>query len=299
MPFDAKVIRVVIASPSDTADARQVLKTTIEEWNGLHGESTGIMLLALMWERDATPEMGQRPQEILNRQLIDAADILIGIFWTRLGTPTSEADSGTVEEIDRAYKAGKPVLLYFSSVPVVPQSIDQEQYARLTEFRDNVMKRALVDSFASLDELRWKSSAALIRTIRDRFVGSDDDLPSTESALEAKREKRAVIIARIDREREITAFSSRGQPRYSTRERLVIENRGTGAAEDLTVGIELPEEADGAKPTVFVPGPIGRLVPGAAVDFPLLRAFGTSSRWDVFCTWREGDAWYEERQSMS
>jgi hypothetical protein len=36
------------------------------------------------------------------------------MFWTKLGTATGVAASGTVEEIDRFVAAGKPAMLYFS-----------------------------------------------------------------------------------------------------------------------------------------------------------------------------------------
>jgi hypothetical protein len=122
VPFDARVVRVLIASPGDTVNERQVLRGALEDWNGINADQ-GVMVLPLMWERDATPEMGDRPQGVINRQLVDLADLLIGVFWTRLGTPTSEAESGTVEEIERCIEAGNPVLLYFSSKPVVLASV--------------------------------------------------------------------------------------------------------------------------------------------------------------------------------
>jgi hypothetical protein len=89
MTFPATVVRVLIASPGDTGQARLLLRDVLQEWNSLHAEDSSVMLLPVMWERDATPEMGDRPQGIINRQLVDASDILVGIFWTRLGTPTS------------------------------------------------------------------------------------------------------------------------------------------------------------------------------------------------------------------
>jgi hypothetical protein len=44
------------------------------------------------------------------------------MFWTKLGTDTGVADSGTVEEIDQFVSAGKPALLYFSSRPINPEA---------------------------------------------------------------------------------------------------------------------------------------------------------------------------------
>jgi len=94
MPLNALVVRVFIASPSDTVNARRALRQTLEDWNSDHAEHDKIMLLPILWERDATPEVGDPPQAIINRQLVDVADMLIGVFRTRLGTPTGEAESG-------------------------------------------------------------------------------------------------------------------------------------------------------------------------------------------------------------
>jgi hypothetical protein len=136
VPFTGQILRILIASPSDTASARAVLDEVIQEWNAMNAEKFGVVLLSRMWERDASPEMGGGPQAVINRQLVDEADALLGTFWTRLGTPTSEAESGTAEEIRRLVDARKPVALYFSDEPVVPSSIDSDQYERLRAFRE-------------------------------------------------------------------------------------------------------------------------------------------------------------------
>ena len=79
--------------------------------------------------------MGDRPQALLNEQLVFDADILIGVFWTRLGMPTGREESGTVEEIREFLERGKPVLLYFSKRPIAPDRLDPEQFRKLTEFQ--------------------------------------------------------------------------------------------------------------------------------------------------------------------
>jgi hypothetical protein len=76
------------------------------------------------------PELGDRPQEIVNRQVVDACDILIGIFWSRLGTPTRISDSGTEEAIERFLNTGRPVMLYFSQAPVNARTVNLTQYRK-------------------------------------------------------------------------------------------------------------------------------------------------------------------------
>ena len=109
----ATVLEVLIASPSDVTAARDAITAAIHAWNGTHSEREGVILQPLRWELDARPELGDRPQAVINRQIVDRADITIAVFWTRLGTPTGHAASGTAEEIQRSFDAGRPTLLYF------------------------------------------------------------------------------------------------------------------------------------------------------------------------------------------
>ena len=47
--------------------------------------------------------------------MVEHSDILVGIFWTRFGSPTGIEGSGTVEEIKQFMQFGRPTLLYFST----------------------------------------------------------------------------------------------------------------------------------------------------------------------------------------
>lgn len=297
MPFSATVVRVLIASPSDTAVVRQVLREALEDWNGLHAENDGVMVLPLMWERDATPEMNDRPQVVINRQLVDVADMLVGVFWTRLGTPTSEAESGTAEEIERLIEAGKPVLLYFSSEPIAPDIIEAGQYSRLVAFRKALEKRGLVDRFSTTEELRRKASAALTKTIRERFaipIG-----PSVATDMRTAKGPRARLVANVNREREVRGFSKAGKPQYATRKRLVVENRGSEAAENLTFQFELPPGVGEELPTVFGgDDAINKLAPGGVLEYSLMTHGGTADQWDIVFRWSEDNNQYEDRNTL-
>jgi hypothetical protein len=103
--------------------------------------SRRIVLLPVGWETHSAPILGDRPQEIINSQILRDSDLLIAVFWTRIGTPTGKAVSGTVEEIDKHIHDGKPALIYFSSTPVRPESVDEEQYKMLKEFKEECKKR--------------------------------------------------------------------------------------------------------------------------------------------------------------
>ena len=63
-------------------------------------EKSGLELLR--WETSTRPGIGSEPQDIINSQIGDEYDVFIGILWGRIGSPTSKADSGTLEEFERA-----------------------------------------------------------------------------------------------------------------------------------------------------------------------------------------------------
>ena len=101
MAYDSRVYRILIASPSDVEEEREIAERVIQEWNDLYSYSRKIVLLPLRWETHTAPEFGTRRQEVINRAIVDECDLLVGIFWTRIGSPTGAADSGTLEEIER------------------------------------------------------------------------------------------------------------------------------------------------------------------------------------------------------
>jgi hypothetical protein len=166
MVYQARVHRVLIASPSDVANERMAIRRTVFEWNSVHSLEQQAVVLPVMWEFEATPEMGEPPQGILNRQLVNSSDILIGIFWTRLGTPTGREESGTVEEIKEFLDKGKSVLLYFSSAPTVPSRLDPEQFRKLTEFKHWCRQRGIVFDYESTDDLGELIRRHLLATVR-------------------------------------------------------------------------------------------------------------------------------------
>src|SRR5690606_12095341 len=130
MAYQATVLNVMIASPSDVAEERRLVRDAIYEWNAIHSKQFNVMLNPIRWETHVAPEMGNRPQEIINKSILNDADILIGIFWTRLGTDTGEYASGTVEEISRHIDSQKLTSIYICDKPIPPSQIT-EQYQKL------------------------------------------------------------------------------------------------------------------------------------------------------------------------
>lgn len=178
MSFESRVYRVLIASPSDVDDEREIAVRVIQEWNDLHSFNRKVVLLPLRWETHTAPEYGTRPQSVINKAIVDQCDLLVGIFWTRIGSPTGVAESGTLEEIDRVASAGKPAMLYFSKVGVDPATLDLSQIEKLNEFKDKSYSNSLNESYKSVVDFRDKFARQLELKVRDLQKDENDGTPS-------------------------------------------------------------------------------------------------------------------------
>lgn len=167
MAYDSRVYRILIASPSDVEEEREIAVRVIQEWNDLYSYSRRVVLLPLRWETHTAPEYGTRPQEVINRAIVDQCDLLVGIFWTRIGSPTGVAESGTLEEIERVGNAEKPVMLYFSRVEIDPDRIDLAQIEKLKRFKENTYPKGLIENYKTIIEFRDKFAKQLELKVRD------------------------------------------------------------------------------------------------------------------------------------
>jgi len=182
MPYSATVFSVLIASPSDVADEREAIAATLHEWNSLNSQTTGYVLLPVMWESHSAPAMGGRPQEIINKQVVRGCDMLIGAFWTRLGSPTGVEESGTVEEIRWFLKESKPVMLYYSKQHVDLDRIDTAQLEKLKQFKASIRDKGIQADYSSVPELKQVLLRHLTIVMRDMSVAPKVDARTVRAA---------------------------------------------------------------------------------------------------------------------
>lgn len=211
MPYSAEVYKVMIASPGDVATERQVIRDVVHEWNAVHSEDRAAVLMPVGWESHASPQMGLRPQEVINRQVLKNCDLLIAAFWTRIGSPTGEFSSGTVEEIEEHLSVGKPAMIYFSNQPVKPDSVDAEQYQALRDFKDSCRDRGLIESYDSISEFREKISRHLAQTVIRNFVPDAIQRNNSEArhpAVPELSQNAKALLTAVSQDREGTLFKS-------------------------------------------------------------------------------------------
>jgi formylglycine-generating enzyme required for sulfatase activity len=169
-------IKILVASPSDVDRERKIVEEVIEDWNIRNGDERKMVLEAVLWEKHASPESrgdGNGPQPQITRQIVDACDCAIGIFWNRVGTPTAIAPGGAVEEVQWMMTVlNRPVMLYFSDMPIAPSKIDDQQKAKLKEFKATMKADGLVWEYNTLEEFRINFSRHLDKQIREWFCTS-------------------------------------------------------------------------------------------------------------------------------
>ncbi|MGJ8649584.1 MAG: OST-HTH/LOTUS domain-containing protein [Opitutaceae bacterium] len=161
MAFSATVYRILVASPGDVGEERDIIPEVINEWNAVSSFATKIILMPLKWESHSSPLLGGRPQEIINEQIVKDADLLVGVFWTRMGTHTGKAVSGTAEEIQQFVDAEKPVMLYFSQSPIDPDKIEIDQFTALKKFKDKMRLKGLTETYSGTIDFRQRFTRQL------------------------------------------------------------------------------------------------------------------------------------------
>ena len=192
MSYFATVLKVMIASPTDVQQERSIARKIIHEWNSVNSERNSVVLLPVGWETHAAPALGERPQELINRQVLRTCDLLVAMFWTRIGTSTGVAESGTVEEVREHLSANKPAMLYFSTAPTTLASVDQEQYNALSRFKDSIRDMGIFEEYASTGSFEHTFRRQLAQTINgilshaeDLDVGSHPSFSSAQDTIHA------------------------------------------------------------------------------------------------------------------
>jgi hypothetical protein len=191
--FEAKVFKVLIASPGDVDEERQAIPEVISRWNDSNSEPNKVVLLPVKWETHSAPLLGGRPQSVVNNQVVMSCDMAIGVFWTRLGSPTGVSESGTAEEIEWFIDNNKPVMVYFSSRNIDPTKLDIDQYKALKEFKEKMQKIGLTGAYTSLTDLKEKLLNQISINVRQLLSGVPIT-PPTPRELKARKESLRNII---------------------------------------------------------------------------------------------------------
>jgi hypothetical protein len=221
MPYPATVIEIMLASPGDVKDERVIVRKVIHQWNAENSRREKVALLPMGWETHAGSDVsGQRAQAHINDHLVQYADIMIGIFWTRLGTPTGRYGSGSAEEIKLHHKQRKPLMLYFSNTVTPPDTLDSKQYQEVRKLKEWAKGEGLIGTYSGLQEFTelFRKDLALILNQDDRLrarVAPAQDVDRPRSQLLSADAKYLLSMIAKDPEGKLRLYNKSGLARYS------------------------------------------------------------------------------------
>lgn len=182
----SKEINVVLASPGDLIEERELLLNKLERKFRMdkHEDLCGHRLLIHGWE-DLASQTGYA-QDVINEQIIKKMDIVLAIFKHKLGTPTinqetgkKRSSSGTAEELLFALdnkSNDKPVgMAYFYSKPPSPpfgaENYDKmkEDWDNLLAFKKSISNKVIYKPFTTKDELIDILSKDIMKNVTELF----------------------------------------------------------------------------------------------------------------------------------
>lgn len=207
MAYSAMTYRMLISAPGDVSDHdRSIVMDTVARWNATYGPSFVATIVPLYWRLNSAARHGERPQTTLNEQLVESVDIVLALFWHRLGTDTGEAESGTAEEIDEAHAAGAEVGILLCGRPY-PQELDTDQLERLRKYVERVKPHSLILGYEDDLSLARQTDAMIAQAVgrsggkaqaaakrgpagaevRSRIVSEERDITDTKGKASTKR----------------------------------------------------------------------------------------------------------------
>ena len=227
-----KTIRIFLASPSDVEEERDVLSALIREVNDVLAflvPDRALRLELVRYETHTYPDMG-RAQDVINRQIPIDYEIFVGVMWKRVGTPTANSPSGTIEEFRRALahrqSTGRPVIMFYfcdEQVPF-PRGEDLDQLQKVVQFRDELSSIGYTLSYPKRTEFRDHVRGGILRAIADLLGGSIKSVslgitePSSAAFADEDRDSMAELASQYD---EVRRTMSPG----SARTQVMIDRR--------------------------------------------------------------------------
>lgn len=173
--LDLKKCNIFIGSPGDVVRYKDKIEHLIE----LEGSTIceNVIIKSYRYENDAPVTSYKKPQDIINEEVLEKCDILIALFHSKIGTPTVNYRSGTIEEVEYFLKRKKPVIFYFIDELIHPSEITEstltvqkikQEYGAEHTYRtingiEEINKYLTIDLKYNIETLLKKENSAFIK----------------------------------------------------------------------------------------------------------------------------------------
>lgn len=176
------VYDALISCPGDAESFIPYIEKALDDFNAGYGREHGLCVIAHYFHKDSYGQLGTSPQDAVNRQFADKCDFAIAVFNKKIGTPTKEYISGTVEEIERKIIDKKHVFLFFRSITISDHASkdELEHFTLLRQLKDRYKENGLYTEFRTKNDLKDSVAKQLQKyfseQIGDRILNSKEEL---------------------------------------------------------------------------------------------------------------------------
>jgi hypothetical protein len=301
VPYSTIAYQLLISAPSDLLeeDIRAAFDA-VARWNVLYGRPQGATVVPTYWKLHSAAEHGARPQESLNKQLVEDADILIALFWHRLGSPTGEAESGTVEEIEEVSANGAYVGVLRCTRDIPHGGFDADQVGRLEAFLGEIQPKSLVLDYEESGALRERVDTILttavteLRTRAEAQVAATADPGAAESA-HAALSQGTEVWPRVERS-ETVETDAKGRVKTKNHWKLVLSNTGDEPARRVMYRLEAENPDDALPHQLGDPNALEVLAPHTDAPYALFMHMGVAEQARCIVTWEDSTG---ERENVA
>jgi hypothetical protein len=269
-------------------DDLQVVIEAINRWNVIYGLQFGAVVVPIHWTLHSVAEHGERPQGSLNQQLVEGADVVVALFWHRLGSPTGEEESGTIEEIKKAHDAGAYVAI-LRSTRDFPRDADLDQVARLRQFYDDLRRMSLM--------LEYSDGVALARHVDAILMRAVTREGARAAAVVEKLDTGADVWPRVESSERVKT-DSRGRVKTDRRWQLVLANAGPEAARTVRHRFEPERDGEELPMQIDEDRELETLAPGGQASYGLYMHIGTAPQARCVVTWEDSTGQHENQATL-
>ena len=176
-------VDILLSCPGDLETAKNLVDDALRDLSS-RLRSLNVTLRVWRHERGAIPAIDTEGdvQQVVSNQSPPDYDIYIGFMCSRIGTPTSRAPSGTIDEFNEArarfIRTGKPDILFYFCSSLLKDAEAVSQQAQVREFRDSYP--GLYGSFGDPYDLKSKVTNDVLGVILKHLRTSQ--LPSLADA---------------------------------------------------------------------------------------------------------------------
>lgn len=178
---DLKQYRLLISCPSDCEQFKDTVIHMLAITNHFCETFLGARIQHIYYKENVATGTANEAQEVISRSLRGDFDSYVGLFWSRLGTPTAGHKSGAVEELELAYEMNEVsgqvgIHVYFCEAEIPMELWKTSTPQDIMWLRSHVGSRGtLYKSFTTATQLQSLLSVDLVADLKRLALGSSDN----------------------------------------------------------------------------------------------------------------------------